>query len=350
MEGLALLPKAKQYQKLKELRIQKYKIMQECFESYHWDITWMSKQLKVSRQAYYKWKNRVQTPLEAENGEILECIQEIADSNNCLFGTMKMTCVVNKKLKKNYNHKRIYRLMCTHDLLSAFRAEKRYRWKRSTPQITAENTLGREFEVSNPNEVWCTDVTEIAYPGIKEKAYISAYLDLYDRSVVGLSVSKKNDTALTNESFMKAIEANPAAHPMHHSDRGFQYTRSVFKTQLEKQGMEQSMSRVGRCIDNGPMEGFQGILKDMLVILYPDIKTYEELEQAIYNTLDYYHNKYPQMRFKGLTPLEIRDKALNQEVPEQYPITPNPRVIKFWDKINQSKAKNQVEINQLGHV
>lgn len=348
MEGLALLPKAKQDQMTKALRINKYQLIEECLDLYHWDITWMCKELKVSRQAYYKWKNRNQTPLEVENRKVLECIQEIADSNNHLFGTMKMTFTVNKKLKKKYNHKRIYRLMCIHDLLSVFRIEKRNKWKRSTPQITAENILNREFDVSNLNEVWCTDVTEMSYPGIKEKVYISSYLDLYDRSVVGLSVGKRNDTALTNESFTKAIEANQAAHPLHHSDRGFQYTRSVFKNQLEEQGMKQSMSRVGRCIDNGPMEGFQGILKDMVRILYPNLKTYEELEQAIYNTLDYYHNEYPQMRFNGLTSLEVRKKALKQNVPEQYPITPNPRVVQFWEKIE--KTKNQVEINQLGHV
>ena len=30
---------------------------------------------------------------------------------------------------------------------------------------------------------------------------------------------------------------------------------------LKKAGMTQSMSRVAKCIDNGPMEGFWGILK-----------------------------------------------------------------------------------------
>ena len=66
--------------------------------------------------------------------------------------------------------------------------------------------------------------------------------------------------------------------------------------------MKQSMSRVSRCIDNGPMEGFQGIFKELLVILHPNLKTYDELEEAIYKTLDYYQNEYPQMRFRGLTP------------------------------------------------
>ncbi len=47
---------------------------------------------------------------------------------------------------------------------------------------------------------------------------------------------------------------------MLHSDRGFQYTSLKFK-ELFSRKLTQSMSRVGRCIDNGPMEGFWGTLK-----------------------------------------------------------------------------------------
>ena len=49
--------------------------------------------------------------------------------------------------------------------------------------------------------------------------------------------------------------------PLLHSDRGFQYTNRTFYNKLKKAKMKQSMSRVAKCIDNGPMEGFWGILK-----------------------------------------------------------------------------------------
>ena len=45
------------------------------------------------------------------------------------------------------------------------------------------------------------------------------------------------------------------------SDRGFQYPSRTFHHKLMQAGMVQSMSRVAHCIDNGPMEGFWGILK-----------------------------------------------------------------------------------------
>ncbi|MBP3361610.1 MAG: integrase core domain-containing protein [Clostridia bacterium] len=44
--------------------------------------------------------------------------------------------------------------------------------------------------------------------------------------------------------------------------------------------MTRSMSRVGKCIDNGPMEGFWGILKTEMYYLN-HFETYEELKKAI---------------------------------------------------------------------
>ena len=59
----------------------------------------------------------------------------------------------------------------------------------------------------------------------------------------------------------EAIRLNPKAHPLFHSDQGFQYTNRAFHSKLIAAGITQSMSRVGKCINNGPMEGFLGILK-----------------------------------------------------------------------------------------
>ncbi len=74
-------------------------------------------------------------------------------------------------------------------------------------------------------------------------------------------MSERNDNPLVFKTFDKAVLENPNAHPLFHSDRGFQYTNRAFHHRIEKSGMTQSMSRVAHCIDNGPMEGFWGILK-----------------------------------------------------------------------------------------
>lgn len=72
------------------------------------------------------------------------------------------------------------------------------------------------------------------------------------------------------------------------------------------------MSRVGHCIDTRPVESFQGIFKDILRILHTDIHTYEEIEQAIYETIDFYIHKYPQARLNGKTAYQARTKPYKQ--------------------------------------
>ena len=107
------------------------------------------------------------------------------------------------------------------------------------------------------------DVTKFkCYKGIEaHKVYLSAILDLYDRRIVVFEIGERNDNPLVFKIFDKAIKANPGAHPLFHSNRGFQYINRTFHHKLEKAGMTQSMSRVAHCIDNVPMEGFWGILK-----------------------------------------------------------------------------------------
>src|SRR5699024_7539515 len=118
----------------------------------------------------------------------------------------------------------------------------------------------RECTAVHPNEKWVTDVTEFKY-GQASKAYLSAILDLYDGSIISYVIGQSNNNPLVFETFDKALKVEPEAKPIFHSDRGFQYTSKTFKRKLENAGMTQSMSRVGKCIDNGPMESFWGKLK-----------------------------------------------------------------------------------------
>lgn len=113
---------------------------------------------------------------------------------------------------------------------------------------------------------------------------------------------------------------------------------------LKEFGMTQSMSRVSKCIDNGVCEGFQGQFKDMLWILYPNIKTKEEMISAIYGTLDYYINHYPQKRLNGKTIAQTRKEALSTNNPIQYNIHKSNKYIKFWKDIELKKQRAFAQI------
>ena len=128
-----------------------------------------------------------------------------------------------------------------------------------------------------------------------------------------------------------AIEANPGVTLILHSDRGFQYTSKTFKKKLEKQKMTQSMSRIGHCIDNGPTEGFWGIIKSEMYHMH-EITDEKSLRTAISDYIGFYSEKRPQDRYNCKTPLEVRQEGLASDNPTEYPIPENKRINKYKEK------------------
>ena len=181
----------------------------------------------------------------------------------------------------------------------------------SNPQFIAENVLNREFYADAPNEKWLTDVTEFKYyiGQEKHKIYLSAILDLYDRRIVSYVISDSNNNALVFDTFDKAITWNPNAHPLCHSDRGYQYTSRTFHAKLEAAGMTQSMSRVAKCIDNGPMEGFWGIIKRERYYS-KKFTSREALVKMIEDYIEYYNHKRLQRNLGVLTPFEKHEQYM----------------------------------------
>ena len=121
--------------------------------------------------------------------------------------------------------------------------------------------------------------------------------------IVSFVLSERNDNPLVFKTLDKAIQANPDAHPLFHSDRGFQYTNRTFHHKLVQAGMTQSMSRVAHCIDNGPMEGFWGILKRERYY-GRRFTSKRELIQTIENYIHYYNTRRVQRNLGVLTPME----------------------------------------------
>lgn len=204
------------------------------------------------------------------------------------------------------NDKRVLRMCRKKDIKSTIKyANHGCTRQAANPQFIAENVLNREFSADAPDQKWLTDITEFKYyMGIeKHKVYLSAILDLYDRRIVSYVIRDNNNNALVFDTFDQAITNNPEAHPLCHSDRGFQYTNRLFHMKLEAAGMTQSMSRVAKCIDNGPMEGFWGILKRECYY-GKRFTDRESLVKMIEEYIDYYNNKRLQRKLGILTPME----------------------------------------------
>ena len=261
--------------------------------------------LNINRSSYYKWLKRRPSANQLQNEGIVYWIKGLYEEQNGILGYRQMTITINRVHNTRYNKKRIRRLMQILGLKSVCRV-KRKNYVPSTPETTADNVLNREFYADAPNEKWLTDVTEFKYYVGSEtrKLYLSAILDLYDKRIVAYKISDSNNNQLVFDNFDEAVALNPGAHPLFHSDRGYQYTSRTFYNKLQAAKMRQSMSRVGRCIDNGPMESFWGMLKSEMYYLRR-FTDRAELILAIENYIHFYNTGRFQKRLRCMTPMEF---------------------------------------------
>lgn len=283
----------------------KYIAIQYLNKTERYSIKKLCGRLHLSRAGYYKWKKRKPSQNQLINEQLVEWIKAYYEEQDGILGYRQMTITINREKETHFNKKRIRRLMQILHLKSVCRRAK-YTYIKSTPEVTAENILNRNFTADAPNEKWLTDVTEFKYYVGAEvkKIYLSAILDLYDRRIVSYKIGDSNNNDLVFSTFDEAVALNPDAHPLFHSDRGFQYTSKIFHNKLMEANMRQSMSRVGRCIDNGPMEGYWGILKSEMYYLRKFTDRCQ-LVAAIEKYILFYNTKRYQLKLGCMTPMEF---------------------------------------------
>lgn len=262
--------------------------------------------LHLTRSAYYRWLKQSKSPHEQENERIAEKVKEIHKVHPDM-GYRRIRDELFRHHGIRVNDKRILRICRALHIQSAIKF-RRHGCTRSaaSPQYVAKNYLGRRFHADAPDLKWLTDVTEFKYyvgPEVR-KIYLSAILDLCDRRIVAFAISNRNDNKLVFDTFDAAIAAEPNAHPLFHSDRGYQYTSAVFHQKLRAAGMKQSMSRVAHCLDNGPMEGFWGILKRERYYGHR-FTSRAQLVQMITDYIDFYNNRRIQRRLSVMAPMEF---------------------------------------------
>ena len=183
-----------------------------------------------------------------------------------------------------------------------------HRYKRGGHEhVAIPNHLERQFAVTEPNQVWCGDVTYI-WTG-KRWAYLAVVLDLFARKPVGWAMSFSPDSRLTMKALEMAWETRgKPVGVMFHSDQGSHYTSRQFRQLLWRYRIRQSMSRRGNCWDNSPMERFFRSLKNEWV----PATGYVSFSDAAHAITDYIVGYYSALRPHeyngGLTPNESENR------------------------------------------
>lgn len=216
--------------------------------------------LKVSESGYYAWLKRPPARQQQANEQLEQQISDIWQQYRGIYGAPR----IHAELQAGgfqVGHNRVARLMRQAGLRGKMARRRHPHTTQSDPTHTVvPNRLDRQFSVSCPNRVWLVDITYIET--LEGYLYLAAVLDLASRQVVGLAMADHLRTELVEAALDMALhQRRPAKGLLHHSDRGSQYTSQSYRQRLQTQGIILSMSRVGECRDNAPMESFWATLK-----------------------------------------------------------------------------------------
>ena len=225
---------------------------------------------QVHSSSYYAWRNRPKLP-SLKRAKELSAVNAIhAESNGSAGARTISTIALQRGL--SISRYRATKMMNALGLVSSQPPKHNYKPAKQ-PHLEIPNTLAREFDVKQPNKVWCGDVTYI-WAG-NRWAYLAIVMDLFSRKPIGWALSYSPDSALTEKALSMAFEARGKPKGvMYHSDQGSHYTSRSFRQLLWRYQIRQSMSRRGNCWDNAPMERFFRSLKTEWVprLGYPSLR------------------------------------------------------------------------------
>jgi putative transposase len=245
-------------------------------------VTLQCQVLGVSRNGYYQYeRNQANKPEDPEHQEMLEWVEDIAESSGYTYGSRRMKRALNA-LGYPVSREKARNLMRE----AGVKARQLRKYKVTTnsnhKQPVFDNLLNREFDIAQPDQVYASDVT---YVWTREGwLYLAVVIDLCTRQVVGWSMSSRMKAKLVCDALKMAIwRRRPKTGLIHHSDRGSQYASKVFRRLLKAHGIRGSMSRKGDCWDNAVVESFFGTLKQERV----QWKSYQTRYEAQQDVLEY---------------------------------------------------------------
>ncbi len=264
------------------------------------DLEVLLDQTKMARSSYYYHEKKNQ--LTDKYDSIKKSIKKIYEHHRGRYGYRRITLEL-KKVGIIINHKTVLRLMKQLGLKSLIRVKKYKSYKGQEGKI-APNLLNRNFNAIRPNQKWATDVTEFNVSG--RKLYLSPVIDLFNGEIISYELSERPNFIQIVKMLKKSFKRlQPKPDIILHSDQGWQYQMNQYQSLLAENGITQSMSRKGNCLDNAIIENFFGTLKSELYYINK-YKSVQQLKSAIEEYINYYNNDRIKLNLKGMSPIQYR--------------------------------------------
>jgi transposase InsO family protein len=268
-------------------------------------VSTLCRVFRCSRSGFYNWLKGTQSQREKKDQCLLKHIEIVHERHRGHCGAVKTWRVLNDEGVVCGKHQ-VARIRRNHGIIAKRRRRFIVTTRSKSTHWHAPNLLQQQFYRDAPNLAWVGDVTYI--PTREGHLYLAVLLDLYSRSVVGWSISNRNDVVLNVAALNMALQSRmPATGLVHHSDRGRPYASMTYQRHLEAAGMVPSMSRKGDCWDNAVAESFFATLE--FELLEGKVMESREIAKAsIGEFIEIFYNRqrsHQSLNYK--TPLQIEN-------------------------------------------
>lgn len=182
---------------------------------------------------------------DPEHDELLEWVKKISAASKFTYGSRRIRMALNA-LGFPVGRRKTRSLMREANVFVRYRKKYKVTTNSKHKQPVFENVLNRQFQVSEPNRAYVSDITYIrTHEGW---LYLTVMIDLFSRKVVGWDMnSRMKADGVCNALLMATWQRRPECGLIVHSDRGSQYASKQYCNLLKKHGFVGSMSRKGNC-------------------------------------------------------------------------------------------------------
>ena len=264
----------------------------------------MCQALNVSRSGYYRYTVGELSQRSIENLILLAAIRVIYKQSRGSYGSPRISVTLHD-MGLSCSRPRVARLMRA----NAIKAKTKKRYKVTTDSYhsypIAPDLLNQDFRADESGRIWVSDITYIKT--FEGWLYLTIILDLYNRKIVGWSMSDRLTAKRTTiPAFIQAVKRyRPLPGLIFHSDRGIQYACDDFRGLLKRYKAIQSMSGKGNCYDNAVAESFFHTLKTEL-IYHQIYHTRTQARSSLFEWIELFYNRFR------------KHSALGYKSPEQY--------------------------------
>jgi putative transposase len=216
--------------------------------------------LEVPGSWFYKWRRGDVSPRRARRERLKAEVRRLFEAHQGKRGSPMIAADLHD-LGRRVSKNTVAAVMAEMGLAARPKRRRKGTTRPGKGRWKAPDLVKRDFPAAAINVKWYGDGTDIDTD--EGKLYLDSVLDVASRRVLGFALGEHHDAELAYGALVMAVAVRGGHVPgvIMHTDRGSEYTASLFRAACERLRISQSMGRPGSALDNAVIESWHSTLE-----------------------------------------------------------------------------------------